>query len=550
MKRRITAVMLMLSITMSMLSVCLAAEDQSAEASALAVEQAVEETQDGEKHSDSSGKETTVYVIADADGKREKTIVSSWLKNQDGAATLSDRSSLSGIENVKGDETYTENEDGSITWQAQGNDIYYQGTSDEKLPIDVSISYLLDGKKVRAEQLSGATGHLTVTFRYKNNTAANRTIDGENCMIYKPYVVVSGMLLDNDKAHNIKVENGEVISSGDQSVVVGMAMPGLKQSLGLNDSEYADEIDIPENVVIEADVKDFSLLMTITMASDNALSRLGLDDIDSVDELSDKMDELSDASRQLVDGSTELADGADSLYEGTESLQSGVGDLSDGAGALDSGAAELKDGTADLKKGVGALSNGISDLKDGTAAAKSGTAALKDGTSGLKSGASDLKNGTASLSAGANGVKDGAGELDEGVGQLQTQIADLPAGTERLLTGMKQVKAALKGSDNSIYAAAAGIKDGAETIAAKLREQIAAGAESIKSGAQSISEGAEALSGSVGTISDGIGNVQENINTGKNYADQAKSALSGIRLDENDPNYAQNKQLLDAAMQA
>ena len=230
-------------------------------------------------HSNTAGREETVYVIADANGRPDETIVSVWLKNPEGAETLSDHSRLQGIRNVKGDESFTAGEDGALTWQAMGSDIHYQGTTDRELPVSTAIRYELDGKEIRPEDLAGASGHLSVTFSYTNHTGTQREVNGRTVTLYQPFLVVSGLMLDDDRAANITVTNGKIIQTGDRSVVVGMAMPGLRESLGLDEMHVRDgeplQIEIPETVVIEADVRDFQLLTSVTVVENSFLQDLG-----------------------------------------------------------------------------------------------------------------------------------------------------------------------------------------------------------------------------------------------------------------------------------
>ncbi|MBQ0060081.1 MAG: hypothetical protein KBS83_09065, partial [Lachnospiraceae bacterium] len=235
-------------------------------------------------HGNEKGKNETVYIIADADGNIKKTEVSCWLKNPSENAQIKDHTSLSDIENVKGNESYKKDANGDLIWDAQGNDIVYQGIADaSNLPISTSISYELDGKTVKADQLAGANGHLKVTFSYKNNIYKNVVIDGENTKLYQPFLVISGMLMDMDKASNVTVSNGKTIEFSDKNIVVGTAMPGLSDSLGLDSLKDVDgnplDLGIPEDVVIEADIHDFSLLTTVTVYDNNALSSLDLDKV-------------------------------------------------------------------------------------------------------------------------------------------------------------------------------------------------------------------------------------------------------------------------------
>ena len=425
-------------------------------------------------HGSAEGKEETVYVIADANGNPTRTIVSAWLKNPEEADTITDRSTLTGIENVKGSETYTTDANGDLVWQADGNDIYYQGSSDAPLPITANITYTLDGVDVTPELLEGATGHLVMTFHYINHTAAERVVNGKSVTLYQPFAVVSGAMLDNSKVSNVEVTNGKVINSGDQTIVVGLAMPGLKESLGLDELEDSDgnpvDIDVPESVTIEADVTDFSLLTTITIAENTLLDELDLEDVKTFDDLQEAMDEMTDASTELVDGTEELYDGAGDLKDGTN-------ELADGAKALDDGAGDLKDGTKEL-------ADGASTLKDGT---------------------SELADGTGDLADGASALNTGAGQLVIGLDQLQTSVSDLPEGTTKLVNGAKLIESYLKGS---IHDGLGQLVTGADKLLTGV-DQLTTGAGSIAGGAQGIEQGAQQIAGAAQGIQQGAQGIAQ-----------------------------------------
>ncbi len=466
-------------------------------------------------HGSEAGKEETVYVVADGSGNPTQTIVSAWLKNPEESDIITDFANLRDIENVKGDEGYTVDADGNLLWQADGNDIWYQGYSEEELPIEVNISYELDGCEVAADELEGADGHLSITFSYVNDTAAERGVGGETVTMYQPFVVASGLVLDNGKAANVTVDNGKVMASGDETIVVGLAFPGLSESLGLDGMTDADgnpvDIDIPESVTVEADVVDFSLLTTLTVASNSLLSEFDLDDVDSTTDLKAAMDELKDSSSQLVDGSSELYDGTEALSDGANELSDGVDALASGAGNLDGGAAELK--------------NGADSLLDGSRSLSEGTASLSEGTSQLEDGAKDLAEGSATLSSGLSDLESGTKDFDAALGQLQTQMADLPAGVSSLQSGAATVKAALKGTDgHSIY-------EGAGAIAS--------GAAAISGGAAGISTGLEDAPDSIERAKEGLDEAAGANATAEGYLEQL--AATGLN--------AQQLALLGAAMQ-
>ena len=205
-------------------------------------------------------KEETVYVMADAYGEKKSVVVSEWLKNTAGAAEIKDKSELSDIENVKGDETFTR--DGqNLTWQADGKPIYYQGTSEKELPISVKVSYTLDGKTVKAEELAGAKGTVKIRFDYENKAK-----EGD---AYAPFLCVSGMLLDGENFSEVEVSSGKVIADGTRFIVVGLAMPGLQDSLNLSEDS---QVSIPSYVEVTAQATNFSMDMALTFATPFVLS--------------------------------------------------------------------------------------------------------------------------------------------------------------------------------------------------------------------------------------------------------------------------------------
>ncbi len=372
----------------------------------------------------------TVYVMADNQGSVNEVIVSDWLKNADASSTISDASTLSDIVNVKGSETYTENEDGTITWDANGSDIYYQGKTDSEVPVSVKISYQLDGKDITPEELAGKCGNVTIRFEYTNNSKKTVEIDGEETEIYTPFAMVSGVMLDSSKFTNVEVTNGKVISDANNYVVMGVALPGLKDSLDLdedklNELEIEDDINIPEYVEITAYTNGFEMPMTLTMATSDALSDLGFSGIsnsDGVEKVKEDMDELQDGSTQLVDGSSDLYDGTSELKDGTQKLTDGAGDLKDGSKKLKDGIDSYTEGVGKVSSGAGTLDEGIGTLQSGVGTLATGAGELNTGISSAKSGADQLQSGASTAQSGASQVAAGAAAVDEGAGKLQTGV--------------------------------------------------------------------------------------------------------------------------------
>ena len=364
-------------------------------------------------------KEESVYVKADASGNVKKTTVSEWLKNSE-KGTISDTSELKDIKNVKGDESFETGSNNSVSWKSEGNDIYYQGTIDKELPVDVKVSYKLDGKSISPKDLKGKSGKVEIQFSYDNKSKQTVNVNGEDVEMYTPFTMVSAMMLSSDEYSNVSVENGKLISDGDKNIVVGVAFPGLSEDLNLKDLDM--DIDIPETVTITADVKDATIGTSITMASAELMNEFGLDDIDSFDDLQDSIDDLEDATNQLVDGSKEAADGSKELADGAGTLNDGAGTLAGGAGTLADGVNTLNEKSGTLVSGVNTLASGVQAYTGGVEEIYAGSNDLVSGAQELASGADTLNTNIASAADGANSLVVGAKSLKNGFETAKTTL--------------------------------------------------------------------------------------------------------------------------------
>lgn len=276
-------------------------------------------------------KDETVYVLANPDGSARRVIVSDYLSNPDGADTIADVSNLEKIQNVKGDEAFADD-----VWQAKGNEIYYQGDSSEALPVELKISATLDGTEIAPADLAGRSGHVTLRFDYA--VSASYTKDAET--VAMPFAVITGALLDNEVFANVSVKNGQAVNDGDRTVAVGLCVPGLTTGLKLE----SDKVELPEYLEISADVKNFSLPVTVTLATNEAFAALDADKLQDADALKEAADKLTDAMTQLLDGSNQLYNGLNDLKDGTTNLNNGINQLADGTDSLAAGADTLSTG--------------------------------------------------------------------------------------------------------------------------------------------------------------------------------------------------------------
>ena len=349
-------------------------------------------------------KDESVYLISDANGNVNKTIVVDHLKNKDKKDTLEDASNLSDIENVKGKEKFTQSGD-KLTWQAGGKDIYYQGTATEEPPVTQKVTYYLDGKEISPEDLAGKSGKVKIRFDYTNTTSYTETVNGEKQTVSVPFAAITGLVL-GDGFENIEVTNGKAEVSDSSSVVLGYALPGLKDSLGIKDGDLDGDVNISEYMEMTADVENFSMPAAMTFVV-NASDYVSTDGIDTSD-LDDMINDLKDASTQLQDGSKTLAEGTDTLSDGLSTLQSKLGTFASGVGTLKSGLKTYTDGVSTLSGGLNTLGNS--------------TGALVSGADKLNSGAGQLASGSATLKDGLKSYTDGASELQAGINKLYNTL--------------------------------------------------------------------------------------------------------------------------------
>lgn len=320
-------------------------------------------------------KEETVYVIANADGSVKKVIVSELLKNPDGLDKLTDATGLTDIVNVKSDAGYTMS-DSSCVWDAGGENIYYRGTTTNEVPVTFRISFKLDGQSVSADEIAGKSGALEMTFDYINNCKKTVEIDGKNEEMYVPFLMISGMILDNDNFKNITVDNGKVIDNGDKTVVAGFALPGLSDNLALSDGT---DIDIPSSVTIKADVTDFSLATTLTVATNDVFNKVSIDDDDTVEEIEDKLDTLDSSMKQIVDGASELHGYLTQLLDKSGELIEGIAELDTYANQISQSVDKLyKDGVVYIDGKLAELSSGLSTLSGNSAQLNAGAKQVYD----------------------------------------------------------------------------------------------------------------------------------------------------------------------------
>lgn len=390
----------------------------------------------------------TAYVTEMAAGSTEATITQAItnelaVSNKSTLATNTRQETVYVFNDASGNKNHiTVNE--KIT-DANGNETLNKTESSENAPVTMKVTYKLDGKEIKPEDLAGKSGKVTIRFDYTNNQKKTVTVNGKKQTVCVPFTMITGMMLPTDVFSNVEVTNGKLTKVGDNIVAVGMTMPGLKDTMNLKFNDKSLDLDIPEYFELTADVKDFSLDMTMSVATSNLLSDMNADDI--------TLDDLKKTVASLDDAATQLADGTVSLQDGTQQLSDAIPALTDGVDQLNTGASSLKDGIYAYADGAASAYEGSVSLNDNMKAYADGIGTLyntlKDNNldssvASAADGASQLAAGAATLDAGIDSALSGAGQLVTGANALTGGLTELMGGSNKLAAGTAQLKTNLE----------------------------------------------------------------------------------------------------------
>ena len=237
-------------------------------------------------------KSETVFINLDPTGKPYETTVTDWIHSDTPDAVLNDLSDLTGIENIKGLQQPRQEGD-RLTWKMEGSDLYYTGKTDKEPPVDVEITYTLDGKSIEPQELPGKSGQLSMTVRFRNTQKQRVTIAGKDTDMYTPMLVAAGMSLPDDTFQNVEVSEGSVISDGSNQIVAFACVPGLNDSLALGTYRIQEinDLDFPEEFTVKADVQNFEMGPVMVAVTP---------ELPDLDELT-KSDEFDDMRQDLTD---------------------------------------------------------------------------------------------------------------------------------------------------------------------------------------------------------------------------------------------------------
>lgn len=476
-----------------------------------------EETESNPADLHPTEKTETVYAFADGDGKISKTIVSSWLHDEDGISGIQETLQLKDVKNVKGDEEPQIDGD-TYTWSVNGPDVYYQGTAAKQPPVTMEILYKLDGKEIKASALEGKSGHLQTTVRFHNNEAKAVQVNGKNAVLHPVFLAGCMMDLDHEVFSNVRCSQGKTINDGDKEFLLFAALPGLKQTLetaGLEDliSKTGLENAVQDDITIEADVKDFKL-PALYAALSNEFDLKELKDIDS-------MDDLTGQAKQLFEGADQLKDGASQLSDGMGQLKNGIAPLSAAGPQM----AVLADGMTQLDTGAGSLAKGVRDYTYGVSQLKDGSQQLYQ----ISGGVSTMRQ---TINA-KGSLKDGAHQLANGLDQLNQQVSSLDA------SQLSALKEQLDQAMNALQQLSGLLDKDLQTLSSmkqsmnQLESQVQSLAGSIQTSASSIADSVQSDAQKIAANNQKIAELNGSIESSKSSASasiaQAQNELQAIK---------------------
>lgn len=516
-------------------------------------------------------KDETVYSKLNSEGNNYKTIVSTHLTNTDSEDTLNDMTNLTNIKNTNGDEKFSQNGN-SLIWDAQKHDIYYQGESESELPISCSVKYELDGEEISAKDIAGKSGNVKVTITYENKSENLVNINGKTQKLYTPFVVVAGTIINNKNNRNIEVSNGKVIDDGTKTIVLGVALPGLQESLNIS----KDKLDIPNSIEITMDATDFEMGSIMNYVTPKLLEDEDIDAFDGLDELYSQVATLQSSMNQIQDGANTLKEGTDTYTEKMEEFENAMGMIQSGMASANSNYTKINDGIKTLNNSTGTLNNGSKQVADGVSQIETNLNIINEklgevlaGTQSLKSGETELITGIDTILTKLNGidVSDNTEKIaglekivetnnttikkltavtttlkqqyevveDEATKtQLKTQIESNQSMIQLLTVNtqaQEQTIATLKATDlsaiNELKAGLTQVKTGLTKLSAGT-DSLTSGVTQIKSGTALLAEKTGELSQGANTIYQGTTKLAQATNTLKDGSSQMKDGLNTL----------------------
>lgn len=477
-------------------------------------------------------KDETVYTNAKSNGEQYQTIVTDHLINEEDEKLLKDMTNLLNIENTSGDEKFSQ-EGESLVWEANSNDIYYKGETNQELPVKLNIKYELDGKEISSDEIAGKSGKVKITISFENKEEHEVQINGKTEKMYTPFVVATGTYINNDNNKNIEVTNGKSIDDGSKTMVVGLTFPGMQESLNID----KDTLEIPTSIEITMETTNFEMNNIINYTTPKLIEDSELDIFSKLDDIYSKVETLQSASKQIENGAKTLSDGTTTYVEKSEEFNQALNKFSNGVSSANTSYSSIDTGIKNLNAQVPDLTLGTKSLSDNLGAVNNGVKTMSDMLDGSQESMNNLKTGAQNISGGLTQLSAAMKTTDytEQINKINSQIDTNKKMITTLNTTTEQLSKVLEDttlSEATAQAIKAQITANQSTIAtltadnvylnnmitslnasnkqiAGLKQQV----DTLAKGAGDVSEGVNGLLDQVGELNTKIKVL--NTNTGK-----------------------------------
>lgn len=422
-------------------------------------------------------KDETVYTKIDKNGDNYRTIVSTHITNTDNLELIEDMTDLINIKNTNGEEEYTLNGN-SIIWKSNGKDIYYQGETEKQLPVTCKVSYKLNEEDILPDDIIGKTGKVEIKLQYTNNEKRVVNLNGKNVEMYVPFVVVAGTIMNNENNKNIEIANGKMIDDGSKTIVMGIAMPGMQESLGLK----KDEIDISSEIIIKMDAIDFEQNNIITYVTPKVLEDDDLQIFDKLDEIYSKVNTIKVSSKQIEEGANTLKEGTNMYSKKSQEFNSAMNKVSTGVSTVNSNYSKIDNGITSITAGTNDLNSGATKLNGGISQLNAQLSAMPESIDTLYNGTLQVTNGlNTNKETGKIGLVDGVNNC---LSTLETTTQGLETALSQASQGSKNAIKILTSNNTALTAAITALDDKTgnnDLVIKSLKAQIAANNSAIES---------------------------------------------------------------------
>lgn len=510
-------------------------------------------------------KDETVYTNAKSNGEQYQTIVTDHLINEEDEKLLKDMTNLLNIENTSGDEKFTQDGE-SLVWEADSNDIYYKGETDQELPVKLNIKYELDGKEISSDEIAGKSGKVKITISFENKEEHEVQINGKTEKMYTPFVVATGTYINNDNNKNIEVTNGKAIDDGSKTMVVGLTFPGMQESLNID----KDTLEIPTSIEITLETTNFEMNNIINYTTPKLIEDSELDIFSKLDDIYSKVETLQSASKQIENGAKTLSDGTTTYVEKSEEFNQALNKFSDGVSSANTSYSSIDAGIKNLNSSVPDLTSGTKSLSDNLGAVNNGVKTMSDMLDGSQESMNNLKNGAQNISGGLTQLSAAMKTTDytEKINKINSQIDTNTKMSTTLTTTTEQLNKVLEDttlSEATAQAIKAQITANQSTIATlkadtvylnnmitslnasntqigKLKQQV----DTLAQGAKDVSDGVNGLLDQVGELNTKIKVL--NTNTGKMAVGANKLYQGTLGLEAGTTKLAQGSEQMKAGL--